>query len=73
MKLIGFDLRNICVSSGSACSSGKISKSHVLTNMGMSEKETKSSIRVSLSHTNTVSDIKAFIEAFEEIYDVIPA
>ncbi|KJW00065.1 aminotransferase class-V family protein [Rickettsia amblyommatis str. Darkwater] len=32
-KLIGFDLHNICISSGSACSSGKISKSHVLTNM----------------------------------------
>jgi len=68
IKLIGFDLRNICVSSGSACSSGKISKSHVLTNMGMSEEEAKSSIRVSLSHTNTVSDIEAFIKAFEEVY-----
>ena len=73
VKLIGFDLRNICVSSGSACSSGKISKSHVLTNMGMNEEEAKSSIRISLSHTNTVSDIETFIEAFEEIYDVIPA
>ncbi|HJD60321.1 MAG TPA: cysteine desulfurase [Rickettsia endosymbiont of Omalisus fontisbellaquei] len=69
VKLIGFDLRNICVSSGSACSSGKISKSHVLTNMGMSEEEAKSSIRVSLSHTNTVNDIEAFIEAFEKIYE----
>ncbi|MCZ6903444.1 MAG: cysteine desulfurase, partial [Rickettsia endosymbiont of Ixodes persulcatus] len=39
-----------CVSSGSACSSGKISKSHVLTNMGVEEEEAKSSIRVSLSH-----------------------
>ncbi|ACR47596.1 NifS protein [Rickettsia peacockii str. Rustic] len=72
-KLIGFDLHNICVSSGSACSSGKISKSHVLTNMGVGEEEAKSSIRISLSHTNTVSDIEAFIEAFEEIYDVIPS
>jgi len=73
IKLIAFDLRNICISSGSACSSGKISKSHVLTNMGMNEEEAKSSIRVSLSHNNTVSDIEAFIKAFEEIYDVIPA
>ena len=71
VKLIRFDLRNICVSSGSACSSGKISKSHVLTNMGVGEEEAKSSIRVSLSHTNTVSDIEAFIKAFEGIYDVI--
>ncbi|ADE30017.1 cysteine desulfurase family protein [Rickettsia prowazekii] len=69
VKLIGFDLRNICVSSGSACSSGKISKSHVLTNMGIREEEARSSIRISLSHTNTISDIKAFIKAFEEIYE----
>ncbi|MCZ6902439.1 MAG: cysteine desulfurase family protein [Rickettsia endosymbiont of Ixodes persulcatus] len=69
IKLIGFDLRNICVSSGSACSSGKISKSHVLTNMGVEEEEAKSSIRVSLSHNNTLEDIEAFIKAFEEIYD----
>lgn len=73
VKLIGFDLRNICISSGSACSSGKISKSHVLNNMGVGEEEAKSSIRVSLSHTNTVSDIEAFIKAFEEIYNVIPS
>ncbi|AAY61697.1 cysteine desulfurase family protein [Rickettsia felis] len=70
VKLIGFDLRNICVSSGSACSSGKISKSHVLTNMGMSEEEAKSSIRISLSHANTIEDIEVFIKAFEEIYDI---
>lgn len=67
-KLIGFDLRNICVSSGSACSSGKISKSHVLTNMGIDEKEAKSSIRVSLGDTNTLEDVKAFMKAFEEVY-----
>lgn len=67
-KLIGFDLRNICVSSGSACSSGKISKSHVLTNMGLDEEEVKSSIRVSFRHNNTIDDIKAFMRAFREIY-----
>ncbi|WP_040255836.1 cysteine desulfurase family protein [Rickettsia hoogstraalii] len=71
VKLIGFDLRNICISSGSACSSGKISKSHVLNNMGVGEEEAKSSIRVSLSHTNTVSDIEAFIKAFEEVYNIL--
>ncbi|MGX6960675.1 MAG: cysteine desulfurase family protein [Rickettsia endosymbiont of Pentastiridius leporinus] len=69
VKLIGFDLRNICVSSGSACSSGKISRSHVLTNMGMSEEEAKSSIRISLGYNNTIDDVDAFIEAFEEVYD----
>lgn len=71
-QLIGFDLRYICVSSGSACSSGKISKSHVLTNMGRDEEEVKSSIRVSLGCNNTVDDIKAFMKAFREVYTVIP-
>ncbi|MGI4753161.1 MAG: cysteine desulfurase family protein [Janthinobacterium lividum] len=71
-KLIGFDLRYICVSSGSACSSGKISKSHVLTNMGLDEEEVKSSIRVSFGHNNTIDDIKAFMIAFKEVYNVIP-
>lgn len=70
-KLIGFDLRYICVSSGSACSSGKISKSHVLTNMGLDEEEVKSSIRVSLGCNNTVDDIEAFMRAFVNIYDVM--
>lgn len=69
-KLIGFDLRYICVSSGSACSSGKISKSHVLTNMGLDEEEVKSSIRVSFGHNNTIDDIKAFMMAFKEVYNV---
>ncbi|XVN41693.1 MAG: cysteine desulfurase family protein [Rickettsia endosymbiont of Argas persicus] len=69
-KLISFDLRGICVSSSSACSSGKISKSHVLTNMRLDEQEVKSSIRLSLSHVNTIDDIEAFMRAFREVYDV---
>ncbi|MFY9590115.1 cysteine desulfurase family protein [Rickettsia endosymbiont of Halotydeus destructor] len=68
-KLIAFDLRGVYVSSGSACSSGKVSKSHVLNAMGLNEDEISSSIRISLSHNQTQQDIKIFIEAFEEIYN----
>ncbi|WP_342269994.1 cysteine desulfurase family protein [Rickettsia endosymbiont of Orchestes rusci] len=67
-KLIAFDLRGISVSSGSACSSGKVSKSHVLSAMGLNETEISSSIRVSFSHNETPEDVKIFIKAFEEIY-----
>ncbi len=67
-KLIAFDLRNICVSSGSACASGKITRSHVLTNMGVDKEEAKSSIRVSLCCNNTMGDIETFINAFSEVY-----
>ncbi|WP_341757554.1 cysteine desulfurase family protein [Candidatus Tisiphia endosymbiont of Ditula angustiorana] len=67
-KLIAFDLRGIAVSSGSACSSGKVGKSHVLSNMGFSTDDTRSSIRVSFDYQQTNQDIVTFIKAFEEIY-----
>ncbi|KAJ6644870.1 Cysteine desulfurase [Pseudolycoriella hygida] len=67
-KLISFDLLGIAVSSGSACSSGKMSKSHVLSAMGFSDIESKSSIRVSFNYEQTIEDAATFIKAFEEIY-----
>lgn len=68
-KLIAFDLQGICVSSGSACSSGKITKSHVLSNMGIEIESANSSIRVSLSSENSSGNIEVFIKAFEKIYE----
>jgi cysteine desulfurase len=67
-KLIAFDLRDIAVSSGSACSSGKVGKSHVLSAMGYSVADAKSSIRVSFNYTQTCEEVAIFIKAFEEIY-----
>lgn len=67
-KLIAFDLRGIAVSSGSACSSGKVGKSHVLSNMGFSTDDTRSSIRVSFDYQQTIEDARTFIAAFEEVY-----
>ena len=46
--LIKFDLAGIAVSSGSACSSGKVGASHVLTAMGISSELSRSAIRISL-------------------------
>lgn len=45
--LVALDLEGIMVSTGAACSSGKIDPSHVLLEMGRSEKDAKSTIRVS--------------------------
>ncbi|MDR0296608.1 MAG: cysteine desulfurase [Rickettsia sp.] len=67
-KLIAFDLQGIAVSSGSACSSGKVGKSHVLSSMGFSEDDARSSIRISFNYQQTIEDVASFIKAFEEIY-----
>jgi len=68
VKLIAFDLCGILVSSGSACSSGKVGASHVLASMGVSDKDARSSIRVSFGYDNKVEEVITFIQAFEQIY-----
>lgn len=54
------DLANkgVCVSAGSACRSYNAEPSHVLTAMGLSEQEARSTIRVSFSHLNTVREAR---------------
>jgi cysteine desulfurase len=55
--VIALDLQGLAVSTGSACSSGAIEPSHVLTAMGLSRDQAKSSIRFSLGKQNTPEDI----------------
>jgi cysteine desulfurase len=64
-----FDLAGICVSSGSACSSGKVKVSHVLSAMGYSEDIAASSLRVSLGYQTTEADIDAFLQAWKALYN----
>lgn len=59
------DMEGICVSSGSACSSGSISASHVL--QAMRADTTLPSLRVSLSRLNTVGEIDTFLDALHRI------
>lgn len=68
VKLIAFDLRGVLVSSGSACSSGKVGASYVLAATGVSDKDARSSIRVSFGYENTEEEVLTFIKAFAEIY-----
>lgn len=65
--LMAFDLDGIAVSSGSACSSGKVQASHVLQAMGASETATKSAIRVSLGWSSTVEDVNRFSDSWQKI------
>lgn len=54
---------DICVSTGSACSSKKLNVSHVLKAIGLSDVENDRSIRISLSSEHTHEDIDALIQA----------
>jgi cysteine desulfurase len=66
-QIIAFDLKNIAISSGAACSSGKIGSSKTLSAMGFSEEEKDSAIRVSLGTTTTKTEIDKFLEIYREI------
>lgn len=56
--LIAFDLDGVAVSSGSACSSGKVKASHVLAAMGQSEWVKAGAIRVSIGEATTMDEIE---------------
>jgi cysteine desulfurase len=65
--LMQLDQAGIAVSHGSACSSGSLEPSRVLTNMGIDRKTARSSIRFSLSRMNTREEIDRSIEIIEHI------
>ncbi|NOZ41810.1 MAG: cysteine desulfurase [Alphaproteobacteria bacterium] len=68
-QVMAFDLDGICVSSGAACSSGKVKPSHVVSAMGASRDQALSTIRVSLGWTTTEDDINRFIAAWIKLYE----
>ena len=61
------DMKGIYVSGGSACMSGSVLASPTLINMGLSEEQALSSIRVSFSIYNTDDEVKYFIECLKNI------
>ena len=61
--VIALDLRGFAVSSGAACSSGAVEPSHVLTAIGLSKQQARSSLRFSLGLGNTMDQIDALVEA----------
>jgi cysteine desulfurase len=63
--VIALDLRGFAVSTGSACSSGAITPSHVLTALGLSADRARSSLRFSLGRTNTAEQVDALVDALE--------
>ena len=67
MLLIAFDLEGIAVSSGSACTSGKVERSHVLAAMGVPQRLSEGAIRVSTGWNTEETDIERFLAALSKI------
>lgn len=65
--VIGFDLDGVAVSSGSACSSGKVTPSHVLEAMGFGPELARSAIRISLGWSSSESDIDRCLQAWRKL------
>jgi cysteine desulfurase len=65
--VIGFDLAGIAVSSGSACSSGKVQPSHVLEAMGAGLEMAKGAVRLSLGWSTSDADIDRCLEAWRKL------
>ena len=64
--VLDLDLRDICVSTGSACSTGEPEPSHVLLAMGLSPKEAQGTVRASLGKATRASDVDTAVEALIE-------
>jgi cysteine desulfurase len=65
--VIGFDLAGVAVSSGSACSSGKVQPSHVLQAMGFGPEIAQGAVRLSLGWSTTEADIDSCLEAWRKL------
>jgi len=65
--IIAFDLDGVAVSSGAACSSGKVQPSHVLAAMGVAPELTRAAVRVSLGWTTTEADIGRLLSAWRKL------
>jgi cysteine desulfurase len=65
--LIALDLEGMAVSSGAACSSGKVAASHVLAAMGVEPALAQGAIRLSLGPTTTEVEIDAFLKAWMKL------
>ena len=71
VQLINFDLEGFAISAGSACSSGKIDASHVLSAMNSADKLANNAIRVSLGLSNTEVEAAKFVETWKDVYNRI--
>src|SRR5262245_31718886 len=69
--LIALDLDGVAVSSGSACSSGKVAASAVLAAMGVDDGLARGAIRVSLGFSTAETDIECFLAAWNKLVEAL--
>jgi len=69
--VIGFDLDGIAVSSGSACSSGKVQPSHVLAAMGYGEQLAQGAVRLSLGWSTSEADVDLALKAWRKLANTL--
>jgi cysteine desulfurase len=69
--VIGFDLAGIAVSSGSACSSGKVQPSHVLEAMGFGPELAQGAVRLSLGWSTSEANVDRCLEAWRTLADTL--
>ena len=67
--MMGLDLLGLSVSSGSACSSGKVGPSHVLAAMGVPAALAECALRVSLGWNSTADDVDAFVAGYRSVLE----
>jgi cysteine desulfurase len=67
------DLKRICVSTSSACTSGKDEPSHVLLALGLTERQAKTAIRISYGRYNTMAEVEVIVSAICDAYGKIKA
>ncbi len=65
--LIMLDMKGVCASSGSACTSGALDPSHVLLAIGLKHEEAHGSLRMTLSEENTKEELDAVVGYLKEI------
>ncbi|GHM58071.1 MAG: hypothetical protein sL5_02220 [Candidatus Mesenet longicola] len=68
VQLMAFDMNNIAISSGAACSSGRIEPSYVLLAMGATKEQAECSIRISIGWYTTYNDIEKIVNCWYNIY-----
>jgi cysteine desulfurase len=68
-QMMQLDLAGIAVSAGSACASGSLKTSHVLTAMGWGEDEAREVIRVSFGPETSEADVAAFVAQWRAMFD----
>lgn len=65
--LIMLDMKGICASSGSACTSGSLDPSHVLLAIGLKHEEAHGSLRLTLSEENTKEELDFVVDNLKQI------